>query len=100
VQMLVQRHLADFTEGPLELLNASLYEADGNHDAAAAHYQKIYIEYPLSNEASNAQAALPRYPAPDTQALFARGLKLMDNADYDRARKELTALWPLLSGAN
>jgi soluble lytic murein transglycosylase len=97
---LLQRHLTDFTVPQAELLLARFYEADGNRDAAAAHYQKIYIEYPLSDEASDAQAALPRYPAPDTQALFARGLKLVDGADYDRARKELTALLPLLSGAN
>ena len=97
---LVQRHLTDFTVPQVELLLARCYEMDGNRDAAAAHYQKIYIEYPLSNEASDAQAALVRYPAPDTQALFARGLKLVDGGDYDRARKELTALLPLLSGAN
>jgi soluble lytic murein transglycosylase len=97
---LVQRHLTDFTFPQAELLLARSYEADGNHDAAAAHYQKIYIEYPLSNEASDAQAALTHYPAPDTQALLGRGLKLVDGADYDRARKELTALLPVLSGAN
>jgi soluble lytic murein transglycosylase len=97
---LIQRHLTDFTVPRAELLLARSYEANGNHDAAAAHYQKIYIEYPLSNEASDAQAAMTRYPAPDTQALLVRGLKLVDGGDYDRARKELTALLPVLSGAN
>jgi soluble lytic murein transglycosylase len=97
---LVQKHLTDFPVPQAELLLARSYEADGNRDTAAAHYQKIYIEYPLSNEASDAQAALSGYPAPDTQSLFARGLKLVDGGDYDRARKELMALLPLLSGAN
>jgi len=97
---LIQKHLTDLTVPQAELLLARSYEADGNRDAAAMHYQKIYIEYPLSNEASDAQAALLRYPAPDTQALFARGLKLVDGGDYDRARKELMALLPVLSGAN
>jgi len=96
---LVQKHLTDFTAPQAELLLARCYEAEGNRDAAAAHYQKIYIEYPLSNEASDAQAALTHYAAPDTQAL-ARGLKLEEGGDYDRARKELTALLPMLSGAN
>ena len=97
---LIQKRLTAFTVPEAELLLARSYEADGNRDAAAAHYQKIYIEYPLSNEASDAHAALARYPAPDTQSLLARGLKLVDGGDYDRARKELTALLPLLSGAS
>jgi soluble lytic murein transglycosylase len=97
---LIQRHLTDFSVPQAELLLARSYEADGNREAAAAHYQKIYIEFPLSNEASDAQAALARYPAPDTQALLSRGLKLVEGGDYDRARKELTALLPVLSGAN
>ncbi len=97
---LIQRHLTDFSVPQAELLLARSYEADGNRESAAAHYQKIYIEFPLSNEASDAQAALARYPAPDTQALLSRGLKLVEGGDYDRARKELTALLPVLSGAN
>jgi len=97
---LVQRHLTDFTVPQAELLLARSYETDGNRDAAAAHFQRIYIEYPLSNETSDAQAALTHYPSPDTQALLARGLKLVDGGDYNRARKELTALLPVLSGAN
>jgi soluble lytic murein transglycosylase len=97
---LVQKHLTNFTVPQAELLLARSDEAAGNRDAAAAHYQKIYAEYPLSNEASDAQAAMARYPAPDLQALLARGLKLLDGGDYDRARKELTALLPQLSGAN
>jgi soluble lytic murein transglycosylase len=96
---LIQRHLTDFSVPQAELLLARADEADGKPEAAA-HYQKIYIDYPLSNEASDAQAALVRYPAPDNQALLARALKLVDGADFDRARKELTALLPVLSGAN
>ena len=97
---LIGRHLTSFTVPQSELLLARSFEADGNREAAAMHYQRIYIEYPLSNEAADAQAALPRYPAPDAQALLSRGLKLVDGGDYDRARKELTALLPLLSGAS
>ena len=83
-----------------ELLLARSYEADGKREAAAAHYQKVYVEYPLSGEASDAQAALVHYPVPDTLSLLSRGLKLVDHGDYDRARKELTALLPLLNGAH
>jgi soluble lytic murein transglycosylase len=95
----VQGHNPDLTIPQGELLLARSHEAEGNREAAAALYQNIYTEYPLSSEASDAQAALTRFPAPDTQALLNRGLKLVDGGDYDRARKELTALLPLLTGA-
>lgn len=97
---LVQRHLVDLTVPQAELLLARSYEADGNSAAAAEQYQKIYIQNPLSSEASDAQAALTRYPAPPPQSLLTRCLKLMDGGDYDRARKELAALLPQLSGAD
>jgi soluble lytic murein transglycosylase len=94
---LVQQHLADVPAPQAELLLARAYEAQGNTEAAA-HYQKIYVEYPLSGEASSAEAALTRYPSIPPEALFARGLKLEAGGDYTRAGKELTALLPRLSG--
>jgi peptidoglycan lytic transglycosylase len=97
---LVQQHLADLTAPQAELLLARAYEAQNNADAAAQHYQKIYIEYPLSKEAADAEAALTRYPSIPAEALFARGVKLQTGGDYTRAGKELTALLPRLSGEN
>ncbi len=95
---LVQQHLADLATPQAELLLARAYEAQNNGGAAAEHYQKIFIEYPLSKEASDAEAALARYPGLPPEALFARGLKLEAGGDYTRAGKELTALLPRLSG--
>jgi soluble lytic murein transglycosylase len=102
---LVQQHLADLSAPQAELLLARAYEAQkdaaqNNADTAAQHYQKIYVEYPLSKEAADAEAALTRYPGIPADALFARGLKLEAGGDYTRARKELTALLPRLSGEN
>jgi soluble lytic murein transglycosylase len=97
---LVQQHLTDLSAPQAELLLARAYEAQNNADAAAQHYQKIYIEYPLSKEATDAEAALTRYPGIGPEALFARGLKLEAGGDYTRAGKELTALLPRLSGEN
>jgi peptidoglycan lytic transglycosylase len=97
---LVQQHMADLPTPPAELLLARGYEAQSNASAAAEHYQKIYIEYPFSKEASDAEAALTRYPSIPSGGLFARGLKLLSGGDYTRAGKELTALLPRLSGAN
>jgi soluble lytic murein transglycosylase len=97
---LVQKHLADLPAPQAELLLARAYEAQKNADAAAQHYQKIYIEYPLSKESADAEAALTRYPSIPADALFARGMKLETGGDYTRAGKELTALLPRLSGEN
>src|ERR1700722_2771105 len=95
---LVQQYSADVPAPQAELLLARAYEAQNNTEAAAPHYQKIYVEYPLSPQASDAEAALTRYPSIPAEALFARGLKLEAGGDYTRAGKELTALLPRLSG--
>jgi soluble lytic murein transglycosylase len=97
---LVQQHMADVARPQAELLLARAYEAQNNAEAAAQHYQKIYIEYPFSKESSDAEAALTRYPSLPANALFARALKLEAGGDYTRAGKELTALLPRLSGEN
>ncbi len=97
---LVQQHLADLSAPQAELLLAQAYAAQNNADAAAQHYQKIYIEYPLSKESADAEAAIARYPSIPADALFARGLKLETGGDYTRAGKELTALLARLSGEN
>ncbi len=97
---LVQQHLADLSAPQAELLLARGYEAQNDAASAAQHYQKIYLEYPLSKEAADAEAALTRYPGIPPEALFARGLKLETGGDYTRAGKELTALLPRLSGEN
>lgn len=97
---LLQQHLSDLAVPQAELLLARASEAASDPANAAAHYQKIYIEYPLSKEASDAQAALPRYPVLAPRSLLERGLKLVDGGDYTRASKELTALLPQLYGAD
>jgi len=94
---LVQQHAPDLATPEAELLLARAYEAQ-NNAAAAQHYQKIYVDYPLSKEASDAEAALTRYPNIPPEALLARALKLEAGGDYTRAGKELTALLPRLSG--
>ncbi len=97
---LVQQHLSDLSAPAAELLLARGYEAQNNAEMAAQHYQKVYVDYPLSKEASDAEAALTRYPSIPAEALLARGLKLEAGGDYTRAGKELTELLPRLGGAN
>src|SRR5262249_52457748 len=95
---LIRSHLADLSEPQSELLLARASEAAGNSSEAAQHSQKIYIWYPLAKEAADASAALARFPALASTQLLSRGMKLIDGGDYARARKELTALLPQLSG--
>ncbi len=99
---LVREHVADLSTPQAELLLARALEAQNTSGKtgteAAQHYQKIYVEFPLSKEASDAEAALTRYPSIPPEALFARGLKLEAGGDYTRAGKELTELLPRLSG--
>jgi soluble lytic murein transglycosylase len=102
---IVQQHLADLPAPQAELLLARAYAAQNdaaqnNAALAAQHYQKIYIEYPLSKEAADAETALTRYPSIPADVLFARALKLEAGGDYTRAGKVLTALLPRLSGEN
>ncbi len=97
---LVEKHMADLAAPQAELLLARAYEAQNNAEAAAQHYQKIYVEYPLSKESPDAEAALMRYPSLPAAALLARALKLETGGDYTRAGKELTALLPRLSDEN
>ncbi len=97
---LVDQHLADLTEQQADLLLARAYAAQGNAGAATARYQKIYIEHPLAPEASDAESALSGSPPLPPASLLARTFKLIDGGDYTRARKELTALLPRLSGAD
>ena len=96
----IQHHLSDLAESQAEVLLARAYDAGGDSAAAIAHYQKIYVEFPLSKEAFDAQAALARYPEPEPRAMLTRALKLIDGGDYARARKELTPLLVHLNGAD
>jgi len=96
----VEQHRADLAAPQAELLLARANEASGNSATAQEHYQKIYVDFPLSKEASDAAPALTRYPALLPAALFERGLKLLEAGDYERAAKELAGVEPLLSGAD
>ena len=96
---LVQQHLSDLTEPQAELLLARGFEADGNGSAATVYYQKLYVEFPLSREESDAESALSHYTLPPPKSILTRCLKLIEGGDYTRARRELTPLLPQLSGA-
>ncbi|HXR34494.1 MAG TPA: transglycosylase SLT domain-containing protein, partial [Candidatus Binataceae bacterium] len=82
------------------LLLAKAYEAMGDKTAAAAQYQRVYTEFPQSAEASEAQVSLVRFSPLPAHARLTRCSKLIDGREYARARRELEALIPALSGAD
>lgn len=97
---LVEQRRLDLAEPQAEWLLARTYAAEGNGTAAAAQYQKVYVEHPLSPEAAVAEAELAHDPPIPPQARLARCLKLIEGGDYSRSRKELSTLLPELTGAD
>jgi soluble lytic murein transglycosylase len=90
-----------------DALLASAYESSGDAANAVIVYQRIWVTYPSSDEAQDAEAALPRlrlklgaaYVAPAQGALLARAGKLMEARDYVRARAAYEELSRLAIGA-
>lgn len=96
---LLEQRGGDVAPEKTALLLAKSYEAAGDSAAAAAQYQRLYTEYPMTKEADDADPALARYPL-TAEARLSRCAKLIDGRDYARAKKELEALLPHLNGAD
>jgi soluble lytic murein transglycosylase len=97
---IVEKHLADLTEPQADILLARAYEMSGDTVKAAARFQHIYVEHPTSDAAKDAETALIRYGKPAPPQLLIRCSKLIDNNTPGKARVELAALLPSLSGAD
>ena len=90
-----------------DLALATAFAADNDLPNAAAYDQRVYYGYPLAPEAAQAEADLAklrdqlgdRYLPVAGNAMLARALKLVDLNQPERARKELVALVPQLTGA-
>lgn len=95
---LVEKHLADLTPPQTESLLAHAFGAAAEPARATEHFQRLYLDYPLAEEAADAEAALAQVPPPPPQARLGRCLKLLEGADYTRAHTELQALIPQLTG--
>jgi len=80
------------------LLLAKAAEALGDRKQAAALYQRIYTDFPFTSEAVDAHSSLARYVPPSPHARLLRCARLIEGRDNARARTELEALLPLLTG--
>ncbi len=82
-------------------------EASGNLPAAVMELQKVYYQYPKSEEAARAETSLRRikenlgsaYPPAMGQTMIGRAQKMMEAGDGRGAIEELAGMEPYLSGA-
>lgn len=99
------RSLLPRPEGFLAL--ASAYEAAGQLGRAAVEAQRVYFEFPQSNQSTDAERMLVRlektlgaeYPPPLPSLMLGRAAKWMELRDYKRAAAEYRQLTARLGGA-
>jgi soluble lytic murein transglycosylase len=103
---LIAAHRAEIPDSSAELARAQALEASGKTAEAAERYQWVWYQCPLSPEAPAAETALGRlrsssaYPKESSELLLARGQKLIDGREYERASTELRASLPRMSAAD
>ena len=88
------------------LLLAAAREAAGDRDGALAAYERVYYEFPLSDRAAEAEAAITRLRAPDvvvadrTNRDLARAEQLFKARRWTDARAAFAAVLPAVTGAD
>jgi soluble lytic murein transglycosylase len=104
---MLREHYADLPQPDGDLALADAYQAAHDLSHAVQYDQSVYYEYPDSDQATRAAAALitlraamgASFPAPTPQLLVERGRKLLAQGDPPRARAEFHALAQQLTGA-
>ncbi len=104
---LLGERAADTPQPSGELAFGNALVAASRSAEAAAHYQRVYYEFPMSDQAAKAQDALtalrrdlgPSYPPPSAAMEMSRGANLMEARQYNRARAEYLDLANRLTGA-
>ena len=100
-QALLTQHLRALPEAAALATRATAAEKAEDRATAIADWQRVYYNHPRSSEAADAATALTRLnaPPPAPQMALARAHLLLDSGDTTRARRELSALLPRLTGA-
>ena len=104
---LLRKYARSLTEPQGDLEMAKALKAAGEEAAAAAYAQRVYYGYPLAPEADDAQMLIDafeadlgdRYPPVLASTALGRISKLLDAREGAKARRELAALEPHLTGA-
>lgn len=105
VRVLTERY-AELPQPDGDFTLASAYEAASDLHNAAVYYQRVYFQYPDTEAAARASAALvllkesmgPAYPAATGTQMLERGDKWMAAHEYIHARQEFTSMASQLSG--
>jgi soluble lytic murein transglycosylase len=105
---MLRRHYASLAQPDGDMALAQALEASGKQPQAAEYYQHVFFGYPLSKPAPQAEMALDRlkislgtaYPSATVPVELSRALKLAEAGLAVRARRELEALIPQLTGAD
>jgi soluble lytic murein transglycosylase len=105
VQMIREKY-QNLPQPDTDFTLATAYQAAADRVNAAIYYQRVYYEYPNSDLAATASAALidlrnamgPEYPAAAGGLRLERADKWLASGDYSRARQEYTTLVTELSG--
>jgi soluble lytic murein transglycosylase len=103
---LIRKHYKRIPQPQADFLLARCFQATGDLPQAAAYFQRVYYDYPKSQDAKQSEAYLndlkarlaENYPPPMPTAMLARAQKLIDARDYPAARDELKAAIPQLGG--
>ncbi len=103
---LVKKYYDRIPEPQGDLLLARSFDGTGDLPSAAEYYQRIYYNFPVAKEATDAANALvdvkqrlgDAYPPPMPDAMLTRAEKLINAKNPEAARIELTAAIPQLGG--
>ena len=102
----LRKHYDRLPQPQGDLAMARAFAAAGDSVSAAASYQRVVYNFPLSTEAPAAEAESDKlrvslgekYPPAMPNAMLGRALKLLEAGRAAQARKELEALAPKLGG--
>jgi soluble lytic murein transglycosylase len=105
---LIQGHYKDLPQPDAGLALASAYDARGEGPQAAAYYQRVFYAYPATPAAAKAADALERlkaslgknFPLPSAQQLIERPSRWIEAHQYAKAKLELQAALPQLTGVD
>lgn len=97
LQALLTKHARALSPAQRELFTALSYEWQGNNTAAYDKFLKLYLEYPRTAEAAEADSRIERSSVAPA-LLLERATRLLDSGDASTAKAEFTALLPRLAG--
>ena len=98
----------DLVQPQGDLVLAEAFEKSGDMVSSANYYQRVWLQYPLSKEATDADIALTRlkagigaaFPPPMPAAILQRSAKLMEANQFARAKRDLEAALASLAGTD